>query len=239
MSGIIGNNIVRNGLVLNLDAADRKSYPGSGTIWYDRSGVSKISTDTSLVTYDNNAFTATSLNQYIWFGGSNSYLQNLTNDGNDHTYECWFKPLGAVPGASNGYMFGRRGNHTGFQQSGLSIVNPIIWYSDNTAQYVGNVSGNTAYIIASNVQTFVHLVLVVNETQNIALMYYNGSQLGVSTTLTKTLKAYGTADYFLFSGSGTNYSVNGSVSMARLYNKALSASEVTQNFNATRKRFNI
>jgi hypothetical protein len=234
-----GPKIVRDGLVLHLDAADRKSYSGSGTAWNDLSGASKISTDTSLVTYDNNAFTATSLNQYIWFGGSNSYLQNLTNDGNNHTYECWFKPLGAVPGASNGYMFGRRGYHTGFQQSGLSIINPVIWYSDNTVQYVGNASGNTAYTIASNVQTFVHLVLVVNEAQNIALMYYNGSQLGVSTTLTKTLRTYNTADYFLFSGSGTNYSVDGSVSIARLYNKALSSSEVLQNFNATRGRFGI
>jgi hypothetical protein len=234
-----GPNIITNGLVLALDAADKNSYSGTGTSWNDLSNVSKVTVDTGLVTYDNNAFTATSLNQYIWFGGSNSYLQNLTNDGNDHTYECWFKPLGTVPGASNGYMFGRRGNHTGFQQSGLSIINPVIWYSDNTVQYVGNASGNTPYTIASNVQTFVHLVLVVNEAQNIALMYYNGSQLGVSTTLTKTLKAYGTADYFLFSGSGTNYSVNGSVSIARLYNKALSDSEVSQNYNSTKSRFGL
>jgi hypothetical protein len=38
MAGIISPNIVRDSLVLALDAADKNSYPGSGTSWYDLSG---------------------------------------------------------------------------------------------------------------------------------------------------------------------------------------------------------
>ena len=37
MAGSNGPKIVRDGLILCLDAADRKSYPGSGTVWYDLS----------------------------------------------------------------------------------------------------------------------------------------------------------------------------------------------------------
>ena len=33
-----GPKIVTDGLVLSLDAADKNSYPGSGTTWYDLSG---------------------------------------------------------------------------------------------------------------------------------------------------------------------------------------------------------
>jgi len=44
-------SIVRNGLVLHLDAANRKSYPGTGTTWTDLSGLNNNGTLTNGVSY--------------------------------------------------------------------------------------------------------------------------------------------------------------------------------------------
>ena len=35
---VLGPNVVTDGLVLYLDAGNTKSYPGTGTVWYDVSG---------------------------------------------------------------------------------------------------------------------------------------------------------------------------------------------------------
>jgi hypothetical protein len=55
MSASAGPNIVEDGLVLHLDASDIKSYPGSGTVWYDRSG-NDYDTPISGLTYVNRGF---------------------------------------------------------------------------------------------------------------------------------------------------------------------------------------
>lgn len=234
----VGPNIITNGLVLALDAADKNSYPGSGTTWTDLSGLSNIGANTSLVTYDANKFTASTLNQYIWFGGSNSSLTNLTNDGNNFTFECWFSPLGAVPGTDDGYILGRKGNHSGFRQlksdaTGKSIGSGILWYSDNTTVGVGST------ISLNVVGTWAHLTLVVDDQNSLAYAYYNGSPNGSSVSLSKALRSYSTADYFILSGGGNNFSCNGSVATARIYNKALSATEVLQNYNVSKTRFGL
>ena len=52
MSLIHNANVVRDGLVLYLDAANPKSYPGSGTTWYDLSGNSKNGALTNGPTYN-------------------------------------------------------------------------------------------------------------------------------------------------------------------------------------------
>ena len=67
----------------------------------------------------------------------------------------------------------------------------------------------------------------------------NGIQRGSALSITKTLRNYGTSGYHLFSGLGTNWSGNGRLGAVRFYGKALSASEVLQNYNATKSRFGL
>jgi len=85
--------------------------------------------------------------------------------------------------------------------------------------------------------TWAHLVMVVDQQSNFAYAYYNGVLNGSAVALTKALRSYGTADYFFLSGSGTDFSSNGKTAVALIYNKALSATEVLQNYNATKKRY--
>jgi len=52
MSGISGPKIITSGCVLSLDAADKLSYKGSGTSWYDLSGNNTTATLTNGPTFN-------------------------------------------------------------------------------------------------------------------------------------------------------------------------------------------
>jgi len=86
--------------------------------------------------------------------------------------------------------------------------------------------------------TWYHGVYVVNVETATRQLYINGSLVN-SGTLTKQLKQYtSTTPYHLGAGS-SSYASNSIVSAVRAYNKALSATEILQNFNATRTTYGI
>jgi hypothetical protein len=89
MSNQYGPRIVTDGLVLHLDAANRKSYPGSGSTWYDLSGNGNNFTLTNGASYNTNGyFTTDGVNDYI----VSSNTVNLSS----YTYivaEMWIKSL--------------------------------------------------------------------------------------------------------------------------------------------------
>ena len=160
---------------------------------------------------------------------ANSVLDGLSN--NTHTYEIWFKLLGNPPGASDGYLFGRQGYHEGIMQYKVSpnIINAITWYSDNTNAGLGaTLSLNTWY----------HAAYVANVETSTRQLYVNGA-LTDSNTLTKQLKQYTSTTPYYLGAANTSYSSNSIVSSAKAYNRALSATEILQNFNATRKTYGI
>ena len=158
---------------------------------------------------------------------SNSTLDSLSN--NTHTYECWFKLLGTPAGLYDGYFFGRSGYHEGFTQikSSPTVIYAITWYNDNT---------NTALGTTLSLNTWYHGVYVANVETATRQLYINGSLVD-SNTLTKQLRQY-TSTYYIGAAS-VDYASNSIVSTARAYNKALTAAEVLQNFNATRKTYGV
>ena len=158
---------------------------------------------------------------------SNSTLDSLSN--NTHTYECWFKLLGTPAGLYDGYFFGRSGYHEGFTQikSSPTVIYAITWYNDNT---------NTALGTTLSLNTWYHGVYVANVETATRQLYINGSLVD-SNTLTKQLRQY-TYAYYIGAAS-VDYASNSIVSTARAYNKALTAAEVLQNFNATRKTYGV
>jgi hypothetical protein len=158
---------------------------------------------------------------------SNSTLDSLSN--NTHTYECWFKLLGTPAGLYDGYFFGRSGYHEGFTQikSSPTVIYAITWYNDNT---------NTALGTTLSLNTWYHGVYVANVETATRQLYINGSLVD-SNTLTKQLRQY-TSAYYIGAAS-VDYASNSIVSTARAYNKALTAAEVLQNFNATRKTYGV
>ena len=231
-----GPNIVNSGLVLNLDAASSKSYPGSGTAWTDLSVNGNNGVLVNSPTFD-------STNQgSLVFNGSSSYatlpnnlLQHET--GNPFTFSFWFKT------SSSGVIFGQQNVST---VSGASAYVPAIYIGSNgflyTSCFWGNTTSNTS-VSSSSVND--------NAWKNIIVTFSSGSQTsylnGVSyATLSKT-QFFFASTYYYFVGAGTtggwpsggNAYFNGNISNVLYYTRALSSTEVSQNFNALRGRYGI
>lgn len=221
-----GPDIVQDGLVLELDAADRNSYPGSGTTWRDISNTGNNGTLTNGPTFD-------SLNQgSIVFDGTDDYVDipnnSTVNISTTITLEAWVYPT-KNSGVQNvicksslsqntGYIYPRTNDgwvnsifylHIGGWQT-LSATWPGLnnWYHT-----VGTYDGATMIIYINGVQAATR------------------SQSGTITTNTNYL-ALGQQP-----GYGEYY--GGRLAEARMYTRALSATEITQNYNAMRTRFNL
>ena len=158
---------------------------------------------------------------------SNSTLDSLSN--NTHTYEVWFKLLGTPAGLYDGYFFGRSGYHEGFMhlKSSPNVIYVITWYSNVT---------NAALVATLTLNTWYHGAYVADVEAGTRKLYINGVLVD-SNTLTSQLRQY-TSAYYIGAAS-VDYASNSIVSSAKAYNRALTAAEVLQNFNATRKTYGI
>jgi hypothetical protein len=160
---------------------------------------------------------------------ANSILDNLSN--NSHTYECWFKLLGTPPGLYGGYFFGRQGYHSGIYhgKSNPNVIEATTWYNDVTA------TGLTATL---SLNVWYHGVFVTDVENAMRYLYVN-NVLRDSATLTKQLRQYASTTPYYIGAASTDYASNSIVSSAKAYNRPLTAAEVLQNFNATRKTYGI
>ena len=85
------NSIITSGLVLNLDASNAASYPGSGTVWTDLSGSGNNGTIISGITYSN-----INGGSMIFSGAINNRVQtNFAPTFTDFTVCVWFKDDGS------------------------------------------------------------------------------------------------------------------------------------------------
>ena len=128
-----GPRVVTSGLVLALDAADRNSYPGSGTTWYDLSGNGNDHTLTGSPGYGSGIFTldgstqgftrATSMNGVsstntvvIWYSTTDGYELWVRGNQNNNYY------LSASYG--NNYYHSNVGSPTNWVDLN-SVTNPV------------------------------------------------------------------------------------------------------------------
>jgi hypothetical protein len=161
---------------------------------------------------------------------ANSVLDGLSN--NTHTYECWIKLLGTPPGSSDGYFFGRQGFHEGYAQfkSTPTAFGGLSWYYDN---------GNTGWLSYTGaLNTWYHTAYVVDVENSIRYLYINGT-LNSSGALTKQLKQYSSGTVYQLGSANPDYASNMIVSNAKAYNRALTVTEIQQNFNATRTTYGL
>ena len=232
MSGISGPKIITSGCVLALDAADKFSYPGSGTTWRDLSGNSNTGTLT-------NGPTFSAANQgSIVFDGTNDYVSvpynAILDTPTGATYEIWFKPTIGSTGA-----FLNRGT----SDAGATPDNPrFIVYNTGMLYFDWSSPGADVYLETA---TGVVTLGIWNQVLGIATpsaqlrTFVNGYETAYSrrvSTLPSTLPNTSTS---LEIGAATwapSY-FNGNIAIVRLYNRILSASEILQNYNVTKNRF--
>lgn len=214
-------SIVRNGLVLHLDAANRKSYPGSGTTLTDMSGNGNNGTLVNAPTFsssNNGSFTFDGTNQKIT-STNNASLQVTVG-----TIGAWF----TASNTNSGY----NGIITKQLAWGLFVKDNILM----TYDWGNSADRSTAITVGNN--TWYHAMMSFSETvgtpSNNAKIYLNGELV-----LTTTIKHSNHTVTLQIADANSTQFLAGRVSSAMVYNRVLSAAEVQQNFNALRGRYSI
>jgi hypothetical protein len=229
MSTVTGGqgNIVTNGLVLNLDAANPRSYPQpyNGTTWQNIAPVSSSLTG-SLV---NGVGYTGSNGGSIVFDGVDDYVTSpsVISGFTDYSAEFWFK-LTTNPTGSEKWLGSQYGG------SGIGRVIFMIFTTNKLRNFINGTGFDGSTTILTD--TWYHAVFTRNAVGS-GTIYLNGVLDGSGT-----LSTINVLDRPFQIGGATSIAsrwLNGQIPISRLYNRALSASEVLQNFNATRARFGI
>jgi hypothetical protein len=215
--------IVTDGLVLCLDAGNTKSYPGSGNTWYDLSGNGKNGTLTNGPTY------SSSNGGSIVFDGTDDYVgtSGMFNCNSNFTFNSW---VNADVNNTIRTIISKR-SAAGSIQIRFNSSNQV-QIVDNNIVDVGSFSSFT-----SSTSTWYNICVV--RSSNTYNLYVNGAYVSNFTSSnTYTYDADTIGQNYIASGGGSE-KWDGKISAISAYNRALSAAEVQQNFNATRSRYGI
>jgi hypothetical protein len=216
-------NIVTNGLVLDLDAAKRDSYPGSGTTWNDISGNRNNGTLTNGPTFD------AGNGGSIVFDGSNDFVSLAGSiEVTTATFLIWV------------YRNGNQPNYAGMFYSRGSSANGINFFSTtNNLSYTWNDAPNTynfsSGLVVPNLQWSMCAVSI--SATNAVL--YVGSSSGLFSATNNVSHSPTTIDALRIASDNYWSPFKGNVSNAMFYNRALSQTEILQNFNATKGRYGL
>ena len=217
--GKVETPIITNGLVLNLDASNTASYPGSGSIWTDISGLGNNGTLINSPTYNS------SNGGNFVFNGSNTYVNVTLTKTASCTFSSWAKSS-AIPTESMLFNAGNNGSGPDLFLS-YGIISWNTWDSNN------NPFGN---IPATAGDGKWHYYVVVNDAvSNTTKLYYDGVIYGANATYRS---AAATTTLYI-GGNNMAYMWNGAIANFYVYNRSLIASEVLQNYNAQKVRFGL
>ena len=210
-------SIVTTGLVFCVDAANPRSYPGTGPSWFQLNG--NVNTGTLI---NGTSYSSANLGS-LSFDGINDYVDFSANLGTMPTYTLMFwakrdaenrMPVAAYTGTS------------------------FYWYGDNSWRYThGGAGGEYYYSKPTSIPLGTWgCYCVVYNGSNVSI-YRQGVYQGQQATT-------GTADWSVglrvgFRNGGGGYEWQGLISNVMMYNIPLSADQVTQNFNALRGRYGI
>lgn len=225
MATAIGPDIVEEGLVLSVDAGSERSYSGSGT---SVSSLSELNTGTLTngVGFSNDnggTFTFDGSDDFISFNSTLTFTSvNLSS-------VAWVRldDYSSPQNASIG--FSPDSGSSGFRIYSMSATGLGVW----TRTGVG---GSVTSISTSNgipLNEWVQITFVLNGTNG--KLYKNGTEI-LSGTFTQPA-VLSSAPVWISRYSGGGYHVDGESTACMLYNRALTAAEVLQNYNAQKSRF--
>lgn len=212
--------IVTNGLVLCLDAGNTKSYSGVGATWSDLSpsnysGVFGTGTNQPLFASNNSGA--------IVFDGVNDYIDlnsnNIISGTNPFTFDCFYKVTNTTVNAE---IFGNYGT--------ASTTNTI-WFSGRYGVYLNS---QTPYFQGYPLGLGTYH-MVVTRSSNTFTLYKNGK---IDGTASNTSSISVGQNFRIGSDvNGIAEVFGGEIYTMKVYNRALSESEVLQNYNALKNRF--
>jgi hypothetical protein len=214
-------DIVTSNLVLNLDALNVSSYPGTGTTWYD------LSDNNNDVTMQNSGNITWNSGGYFTLTSSGYFNKatttNLPSGNGSYNLSVWVK-LPSTWG-NQGFIsignFGSSYQFNGFRTNGTNGYNHSWWGSD-LAPGNGTLSPATSWFNA-----------VAQFDGTTRSIWINGVQLDKDTPGSN----HNVTSSLLQIGNASNEYLNGDIGQALIYSRALTSTEIIQNYDAEKARF--
>ena len=214
-------NIVTNGLVFYVDAANYLSYTSGSTTWFDLAG-SNNGTLTNGPTFN------TGSGGNIVFDGVDDFISipiNSVFNTPSVTFEVW---------ANLQTINDRHILYVNWQGNSLEVNSDrsVVMFNYSSLSQQGARTAASVF----NWDTWTHFVGIYDDASQTLRTYINGALLATRTSTPSTI--YGVTVHKI---SGTDFGgeIKGSVASTRHYNRALSADEVLQNYNAQKTRFGL
>ena len=229
--------IITNGLVMNLDAGFTPSYPTTETTWYDVSSTGNNGTLTNGPTYSSSnggSIVFDGVDDYVTVSNPSSLLnQNLT-------VSTWIKPSTATNQISDIIDYDHCGGGPWVLQSEDATTNRYYYFAYITPD--GYQPSPGGFGVGRGVQltnsVWQNLVFTKNGTSVIG--YLNGVQQFSVTASNGNMTGNGSRPLMLGAGlTCSNRQFKGDIPIVQIYNRTLSATEITQNFNAQKGRFGL
>ena len=230
MAGNVAPNTVTNGLVLYLDAGNTISYPGTGTTWRNLSGNNNNGTLTNGPTFNTGSL------GNIVFDGVDDYAGCGTFTGlgsSSRTIEVWCQILSLSP-SGNRRVFTLSAdeaiNDTPAYTIGFSTTTASLGWGFGGPPYNGYVS-NQSFALS----TWMCLVGSINVNTMTA---YKDNSLVNTVTNTGTVGTNPIGQVARYNAAYSQYG-NVRIGNIKIYNRALSSTEITQNYNALKGRYGL
>ena len=225
--------MIQDGLVLTLDALDRNSYVSGSTTWVDVSGNTNSGSLINGPTFDSGSISS------IVFDGVNDYAESkVINLANNGTVSVWiYKTGNGLPDGGGVVDFFSNVNIGGTAgwAVGMNVnTSKVDFYIANNGGF--GVENFSTASIANN--TWYNVVCTYNGASKI--IYINGTQdatYASSVNGTNSTDKWGVASRV--QGPSGLRCFKGNIPNVQVYNRALTASEVLQNYNALKSRFNL
>jgi len=226
--------IITDGLVLCLDAGNTKSYPGSGTTWTDLSGNGNNGTLNNMDGVNLDSANGGNLT----FDATNEFVRVLDNDSldfgtGDFTVSLWFKRSTNETGNLRLISKGASTDNANVENAGFAFYG-----SDSGLALTVNATATRtgpAPNISISLDTWTNAILVMERGVNMR-SYKNAVPIGTNTAPAGSVS--GTSNLIIGAhadGAGLYWS--GNIAQVFIYNKALTAQEIQQNYNALKGRY--
>ncbi len=234
-SNWVSHSIITSGLILNLDASNTASYPGSGTVWTDLSGSSNNMSLLNGASYD------PSNRNSILFDGVNDYAgrSSAMNTGQNFTVSVWM--YATLLGSTRTSLVANSYNYSG--GNGWFFCTNAGGTPNSFFLSIG--SDNPVKVSSSNIltlNTWNYLTAVIRSGGRYIDLYKNGVLIsGTSTDLGARTITYNYANFSIGFRDplGTTDPFKGNIGSTQIYNQALTAADILANYNATKGRYGL
>ena len=234
------SKISTDGLVLCLDAANRKSYPGSGTTWTDLSGRGNNFTWSSpaptFTTYNNTPVISTTPTYTSLRAVRSTTYNGMRTGTGSYTAFAFFRP-NQITSNTILVSFGPANNNCSGENIHPIAIGGGGKFAGGSCGGLGTWSDSTG--VTPTTDRFWCVCTTYDGTTE--RVYVNGvlDKSASSFTNSTPVSASNAISLGWIRDDGASYSMNASIGVISLYNRAVSAAEIQQNYNALKSRFGL